>query len=149
MLARLERSTGKVDLSFKLRDGETVLGDLYQQGCGKARLGRKEPEQLLEAILINTSGGLTDGDCITTGVKWEDNTCAVVTTQAAERFYKALAGKAILETRLEIGQNACGLWLPQETIMFDSAAYERTTKVELGTNALMVALKPVFLGDWR
>jgi len=146
MLARLERSSGTADISFKLHTGKTVLGDLYQEGCGKIRLCRKEPGLPLEAIIINTTGGFTDGDSFTTNISWQDSTCAIATTQAAERFYKTLDGKASLKTHLSIAADACGLWLPQETIMFDDAAYEKNTTIELKSNAAMVAVESSVFG---
>lgn len=146
MLARLERASGTAQVSFKLRGEKTVLADLVQKGCGKVRLCRREPDLPLEAVVINTTGGFTDGDKFSTTVNWDAGTCAVVTTQAAERFYKTIDGKAALTSTLNIAEGACGVWLPQETIMFDGAAYDKNTIIQLHGNAHMVAIESSVFG---
>ena len=146
MLAPLQRATGKAEVSFKQRDDKTVLADLYQEGCAKVRLARAEKGRLAEAVLINTSGGLTDGDEFTSHVCWEANTTAIVTTQASERLYKTLSGHASIVSDLKINEGACALWLPQETIMFDGGAYERKTLIDMPSNATLVAIESTMFG---
>ncbi len=146
MLAPLQRATGKAEVSFRQRDGKAVLGDLYQEGSAKVRLARAEPGRLTEAVLINTSGGLTDGDEFTTSIGWGKDTKAIVTTQASERFYKTRAGHACIVSNLEIAENACALWLPQETIMFDGGAYERKTLIDMPSSATLVAIESTMFG---
>jgi len=146
MLAPLQRATGKAEVRFRQRDGKTVLGDLYQEGSAKVRLARAEPGRLPEAVLINTSGGLTDGDEFTAGLGWGKNTTAIVTTQASERLYKTLDGHASIVSNLEIAENACALWLPQETIMFDGGAYDRKTLIDMSSRATLVAIESTMFG---
>ena len=146
MLAPLQRAVGKSEISFKLRDGETVLDDLYQQGCAKIRLARKEPGRLVEAVLINTTGGLTDGDDYTANMRWGEGTTAIVTTQAAERFYQIREGRASIRSNIQVEENACGLWLPQETIMFNNAAYQRETNIELAESSKLLAIESSVFG---
>ncbi|MBL4731904.1 MAG: urease accessory protein UreD [Rhizobiaceae bacterium] len=147
----LQRALGKSEISFKTRNGETVLDDLYQQGCAKIRLARKEPARLTEAVLINTTGGLTDGDDYTTNASWGKGTTAIVTTQAAERFYqirdsKTSKAKASIVSNLKVGEDACAFWLPQESIMFDGAAYQRKTIIDLAESAKLVAVESSVFG---
>ena len=56
----LQRSRGIVRLAFKLRDNSTVLKELYQHGGYFAKLPASENGHPTEAVLINTSGGVTD-----------------------------------------------------------------------------------------
>lgn len=146
MLAPLQRATGKAKVSFQTRDGKTVLDDLYQEGSGKIRMARPEPGRLTEAVLINTSGGLTDGDTFTTHAGWGENTTAIVTTQAAERLYKTREGHATISSNLSVAKNACALWLPQETIMFDHGAYERKTLIDMASSATLLAVETTMFG---
>jgi urease accessory protein len=97
-------------------------------------------------VLINTSGGLTDGDEFTASIGWGRDTTAIVTTQASERFYKTRAGHARIVSNLEIAENACALWLPQETIMFDGGAYERKTLIDMPSSATLVAIESTMFG---
>lgn len=154
MLAQLERAAGTATIGFKRRGAETVIDDLYQQGSAKVRLARSEPNRLSEAVLINTSGGLTDRDRFTANLIWGEDCTAIITTQAAERIYKARAGTdyasetdhAAISTNLTIGPGATAFWLPQETIMFDRAAYTRKTLIDMAANATLVAIESTLFG---
>lgn len=142
----MQRSVGAAKIAFKTRNGQTVLDDLYQQGSAKLRFARTEPNRITEAVLINTSGGMTGGDKFDVNVKWGDNTTAIVTTQAAERHYKSLGDVATINNNLEVANNACGQWLPQESIMFDGAAYTRNTNIELKQNSKLLAVESSLFG---
>lgn len=146
MLAPLQRATGTAEVSFRQRDGKTVLDDLYQEGSAKVRLARAEPGRLTEAVLINTSGGLTDGDKYSARIGWGKDTTAIVTTQASERLYKTREGHAAIVSNLEIAEGACALWLPQETIMFDGGAYERKTLIDMPSSATLLAIESTMFG---
>lgn len=142
----MQRSVGVAKIAFKTRDHKTVLDDLYQQGSAKLRFARAEPNRLTEAVLINTSGGMTGGDTFTVNAKWGENTTAIITTQAAERHYKSLGDTAIIDNQLEVAHNACGLWLPQESIMFDAAAYQRNTTINLTKTSKLLAIESSLFG---
>ena len=58
---RLQRASGIGRISVGTRDGRTVLATLYQEGCAKIRLPNTH-SPAVEAVLINTAGGLTGGD---------------------------------------------------------------------------------------
>lgn len=143
--AKLQRAQGAVRLSFKRSGDRSRIDDLFQQGCLKARLPRiaaKEPE----AVLVNTSGGLTDSDQLSIEANWQAGTSAVVTTQACERIYKSRAEPARIETRLNVGANASAYWLPQETILFDSGQLDRRTCVSLTASSRLLACETVIFG---
>ena len=146
MLTLLERAKGNAKVGFKQRGKETVLDELYQQGSAKIRFARKEPGRLTEAVLINTSGGMTGGDEFCTNVNWGADTTAIVTTQAAERYYRSLGDVATVTSDLSVGKEACGLWLPQETIMFDGAAYDRSTEINLAPDARFLGVESTLFG---
>lgn len=146
MLAPLQRATGTAEVSFRQRDDKTVLDDLYQEGSAKVRLARAEPGRLTEAVLINTSGGLTDGDKYSARIGWGKDTTAIVTTQASERLYKTREGHASIVSDLKIAEGACALWLPQETIMFDGGAYERRTLIDMPSSATLLAIESTMFG---
>lgn len=141
----LQRAEGKARLSFKHADGRSRIDDLYQQGCLKLRLprnGAADPE----AVMINTAGGLTDGDRLTVEALWKAGSSAVLTTQACERIYKSRAEVARIETRLTVEADASAFWLPQETILFDGGRLERQARVTLKGDARLVACEAVIFG---
>ncbi len=142
----LERSQGQVELSFKLSRGQTHLGHLFQSGCAKVRFPAAEPGGVRQAVIINTAGGLTDGDRLKTTITWQEGTSAMVTTQAAERIYKSRGQDAVIETRLNVGAGADAFWLPQETILFDRGALCRTTDIDISPGGRLVACEGLIFG---
>ena len=100
----------------------------------------------MEAILINTSGGLTGGDVIEWSVAAADSTRLTVTTQANEKIYKAASDTASVSTDITVGDNASVHWLPQETIVFDQASLTRRLDVDLAESAEFLAVEAVLLG---
>lgn len=145
--APLARAEGALEISFRRRGPLTVLDHLYQQGCAKARFPRPETGALTTAVTLNTSGGLTGGDRLTTQITWGEGTAATVASQAAERAYRAIGpAPARLETRLQVGPGALAEWLPQETIFFDDAALSRDLQVEMAADARFLGLEQVVFG---
>ena len=55
--AELQRSQGELRVRLRKLGDRTVLGDLYQQGCLKARLPRRAADDALEVVTINTDEG--------------------------------------------------------------------------------------------
>ena len=144
-VAAPQRTRGKGRLKTKCLDGRSRLDVFFQEGAAKIRL----PDTFdgaMEAVLINTSGGLTGGDKISWELEAGDNTELVVTTQACERIYKSAGGVADINVLLQAGAGACLFWLPQETMLFDNGALDRSLNVELAADAEFVAVESVLLG---
>lgn len=142
---RPQRAEGRGHLAAKLLGGRTRIRELYQEGAAKIRL----PDTFdasMEAVIINTSGGLTGGDRMDWSVVAGAGTKIDVTTQACEKIYKASAGVAEVTTRIEAGPGARVDWLPQETILFDRAALFRRLDVDLDESAEFLAVEAVLLG---
>ncbi|OHV84502.1 urease accessory protein UreD [Rhizobium sp. LCM 4573] len=140
-----QRARGAGRLVTKTFDGRTRLAEFFQEGCAKIRLPETfSPE--MEAILINTSGGLTGGDVVEWSVTAGASTSLSITTQANEKIYKAAADTASLTTRISVGENASVHWLPQETILFDRASLTRRLEVDLHETAEFLAVEAVILG---
>ena len=140
-LVPVPRSEGALRLGFKQRGTVTVLDDLFQSGCLRARILRTDPSRPTEAVLLNTAGGLTGGDRLSVSIAWKAGTQATVTTQACEKIYRSAQGTARVETILDVGAGATAEWLPQETILFDGAALWRDIRVRLDPDATLPALR--------
>ena len=95
---------------------------------------------------MNTGGGIVGGDRLETVVTALADASATITSQAAERVYRALKEPARLTTRLTVCATATLAWLPQETIIFDGARFERSTEIELSPGAELLALEWLVLG---
>ncbi|WP_343315793.1 urease accessory protein UreD [Brucella sp. BE17] len=134
-----QRVNGFGRLSVHFKEGRTRLDRLYQEGAAKLRMPRNGGDPL-EAILINTAGGLTGGDRLQWELELQEAARALVTTQACERIYRTSGGEARIATRLKAAKGTYLAWLPQETILFDQSALSRSLDVELeeGAQALLV-----------
>jgi urease accessory protein len=144
-ITRPQRAQGRGHLAAKLLDGRARIRELYQEGAAKIRL----PETFdasMEAVIINTAGGLTGGDQMNWSVVAGPITRIDVTTQACEKIYKASAGTAEVTTTIEAGANARVDWLPQETILFDRASLFRRLDVDLDETAEFLAVEAILLG---
>ena len=134
-----QRVSARARLVVAQRDGRTRLSRLYQEGSASIRLLPNAGDPL-EAVLINTAGGLTGGDRIRWSVDVGAGAAAAVTTQAYEKIYRANAGRAEAHCSLRVGSGARLAWLPQETIVFDRASFSRRLDADLdeGARALFV-----------
>jgi urease accessory protein len=69
-----------------------------------------------------------------------------VTSQAAEKVYRALNEPARIATKLKACEAAKLAWLPQETIFFNRGRLSRETEIELVSGAELLALEWLVLG---
>ena len=142
----LQRASGAAAISVRAAGGVTRLDRLYQDGCAKIRLPRDHAARSLEAVLINTSGGLTGGDRMSWRAEAGAGATLTLSTQACEKVYRAETGRAEVETRLIVGAGARLDWLPQETILFDRAALARQLTADLERDSRLLVSEAVILG---
>jgi len=144
----LQRAEGTLIVAFRPRCGMTVLDTLHQAGCLKARFPRRAAGEWAEVVTLNSSGGVAAGDRLSGRFSAACGARVTITTQAAERFYRARLGEnpAVVENRIEIEQSAAVEWLPQETILFDGAAVSRSLHVELAVGAEFLGAEMLVFG---
>jgi urease accessory protein len=143
-----QRAFGRLRVAFARRGDITALAVLRQEGCLKARHPRAEPGAIAETVLLNTSGGVTGGDDLAVEVTAGAGTHLAVTTQAAERLYRATphSPPATLRTHLAAAEGAVLDWLPQETILFDACRADRSLSVDLAPSARFVGVESLLFG---
>ena len=144
---RLERSDGALILALA-RDagGATRIDDLYQRDPCRALFPTPEPDDVFQAVMLTTSGGLAGGDRIAATIAAAPRTRALVTTQAAEKVYRARAENTVFSVDIALGAGAWLEWLPQETILFDGARFRRETRISLAGDAKLLAAEIVVFG---
>lgn len=142
---RMQRAVGRGRLKTKTRSGKTHIADLFQEGCSKIRLPHTH-SPALEAVLINTSGGLTGGDKLDWHIEATENANLTLTTQACERIYKSTGDDARVTTHLKVGKDAHIDWLPQETILFEQSRLNRSMQIELAEGASFTGIEAILLG---
>ncbi|WP_375572835.1 urease accessory protein UreD [Ahrensia marina] len=141
-----QRTQGCGRISVKHSGDRTRIDRLYQQGAARIRVPDHPGRSDLEAVIINTAGGVTGGDNLAWEAAAGAGTNLTVTTQACEKVYKADQDTANVNVRLDVATGATLNWLPQETILFDQARLSRTIEAHLHGNASLLLVEPVIFG---
>ncbi|MEM1289457.1 MAG: urease accessory protein UreD [Pseudomonadota bacterium] len=144
---RFQRTSGYGLVSSKLgAHGRSRIDRLFQEGAARIRAPEPFDHQHLEAVLINTAGGLTGGDHIAWSATAGQNSTLSVTTQACEKVYKSTSGAALVDVDLKVEAGSTLFWLPQETILFDQAQLHRTIRANLAQDATLLVIEGVIFG---
>lgn len=143
-LALQPRAIGRLDIEAGLRRGKPALTRLHQGGALRALFPQGRG---LTAVMLNTSGGVTGGDSFTTHITAAQGADLTVSTQAAERIYRAQPGETgVVRSQLTLAEGARLHWVPQETILFDGAALDRRLRVDMAGDAHLVLVEPMIFG---
>lgn len=145
---RAQRALGTLLLHSKTQaaSGASVLGDLRHSGCLKALFPRG-PSDRLNAVFVNTSGGITGGDDLRIDAQVGQGSRLSLTSQAAERIYRACGhDPAQVRTRIHVDHGARLDWLPQETILFDAARLDRRLRIDLAHDARCLLVETLVFG---
>lgn len=143
----LQRARGTLAIRVaKDANSPTRLADLREQGSFRVIFPRA-PHDSVEAVILNTAGGIAGGDHYTIDATAGNSTTLALTTQAAERIYKA-ADQTVgqLHTTLAVENGARLHWLPQETILFDGSRLQRRLDVTLAPDATFLMVEPLVFG---
>ena len=144
--ASLQRARGEALVAVR-RDGEVNrLDGLRQAGSAKVRLPRVPRQAPLEAILLNTAGGVTGGDRFSATVNVGADAHMTVSTQAAEKAYRSPGGVGEIDNHLTVEAGGRLDWIPQETILFEGSALRRRLMADLAPDAVLLAAETVVLG---
>jgi len=145
---RLQRASGESRVAFAVREGATRLADLYQRDPCRVMFPEPEPGEPPQAVLLTTSGGVTDGDRLKMTVEVGPGAAAVAATQAAEKIYRAAkgGGHCSMDIAVSVGEGATLDWLPQETILFEGARLKRRTVADVARGGSLLACEMVVLG---
>ncbi len=139
------RAFGSVSLSVKRVAGKTRRAQVHEAGSLRVRCPGAPAEEL-EAVLINTAGGVAGGDTFTLDIAAGEGTQLVVTTAAAEKVYRSLGSDSTIDVKLAVATGASLAWLPQETILFDRARLSRSIAVDLASDARLFLAEAVVFG---
>lgn len=146
---QLQRTRGAVRarvLAPPQPGGRPRIGTLFQSGAGKLRMPRIYAHDGIELVFINTAGGLTGGDHVSTDLSVDTGATVVWTSQASEKIYRSIAGTASIENRVSQAAGSTLVWLPQETILFDRASLTRRLDISLAGDARLLAIEPMVFG---
>ena len=139
------RATGHIGLTVAASDGVTRRARVDENGSLRVRFPNASPEAL-EAVIVNTGGGMTGGDRFTVDMTVGAGASLVAGTAAAEKIYRSTGPDTEMTVRLALEEGARLAWLPQETILFDRARLNRRIGIDLAEDASLIMAEAVVFG---
>jgi urease accessory protein len=139
------RAEGRIALAVAAQGGATRRRRVDEQGSLRVRFpgGRR---QELEAILVNTAGGMAGGDRFDIAIAVEEGARLMAGTTAAEKVYRSLGPATAVTVKLALSGGAQLRWLPQETILFDRARLARNIDVDMEEGASLLMAETFVFG---
>jgi urease accessory protein len=139
------RAVGRIALLVGAAAGVSRRVRVHEAGSLRVRFPNAHGEAL-DAVIVNTAGGMTGGDRFDIDVKVGATARLVVTTAAAEKVYRSLGPETEIGLKLGVGAGGTLAWLPQETILFDQVRLRRSIDADLARNATLLLSEAVVFG---
>ena len=144
-----QRVDGEARIAFRRApDGRTRLADLYQRAPCRVLFPETEADEPPQSVLLTTSGGLTGGDRTNVAAAIGPGAQATLTTQAAEKIYRAApeGGDATVQVEIQVGPAAWAEWLAQETIVFEGSRLRRRFAADVAPSGRLLAVESIVFG---
>jgi urease accessory protein len=140
------RAVGRIALAVDQALGVTRRRRVHETGSLRVRFPNQEMPGMLDAVIVNTAGGMTGGDRFDIDIRVRAGAGLAVTTAAAEKIYRSLAPDTEVTIRLAVGAGGALAWLPQETIVFDRVCLRRSIDVDLAPDAHLLLAEAFIFG---
>jgi urease accessory protein len=140
------RAVGRVVFSVTAATGTNRRGRVQESGSLRVRFPNVATGAALDAVIVNTAGGMTGGDRFDIDISVGPGARLVVTTAAAEKVYRSAGAATQIGVKLDVGPGATLAWLPQTTILFDRVRLRRTIEVDLAPDARLILAEAVVFG---
>jgi urease accessory protein len=140
------RTEGVARVIIERIAGDSIAMDIDEQGPLRLRFPRVRAGDGLEAVIVNTGGGIVGGDKLTFEIEAREGASVGVTSQAAEKIYRSSGADAFISVRLSADRSAEVVWLPQESILFDRARVRRSIEADAAANASLTICESVVFG---
>jgi urease accessory protein len=140
------RATGRLACSAVAAASGTRRARLHEAGSLRLRFPNSEPGGALQAVMVNTAGGMAGGDRFDIDIAVGAGAKLTATTAAAEKIYRSLGPATEIDVKLKVGAGGALAWLPQETIVFDRARLRRTIELDLAGDASLMLAEAVVFG---
>ncbi len=139
------RATGHIGLSVAAMGGVTRRVGVHEHGSLRVRFPNGEGDAL-EAVIVNTGGGMTGGDRFTVDMDVGEGAHLVAGTAAAEKIYRSTGPAAEMDVTLKVAAGGHLAWLPQETILFDRARLSRRIDIDVAEGGSLIMVEAVVFG---
>lgn len=136
-----------LQLGLTHKDDKTILSKRCHVGpLTIQRPFYPELDGTCHLYILHPPGGIVGGDNLTIDVLCDEHTSTLFTTPGASKFYKSNGFTARQSQNLVVKEHACLEWLPQETILFDTARAHSSTRVQLSEKSSFIGWEIVSFG---
>ena len=118
-------------LGFEYSGERTVLRHRNQRGPLAVQRTFHPEGDVCHLYLLHPPGGVVGGDLLEIEANTAENSCALITTPGATKFYRSAGALALQQQILNIAGGASLEWFPQENIFFPGANIRLSTEVNL------------------
>jgi urease accessory protein len=140
------RAISRIALSVAADADRSRRQRVHEEGALRVRFPNVSNRDALEAVIVNTAGGMAGGDRFDLDIAVGSGAKLTVTTAAAEKIYRSLGPDTEIRVKLDIGSGGTLGWLPQETILFDQIRLRRSIEADLAPDASLLLAEGVVFG---
>jgi urease accessory protein len=140
------RAISRIALSVAADADRSRRQRVHEEGALRVRFPNVSNRDALEAVIVNTAGGMAGGDRFDLDIAVGSGAKLTVTTAAAEKIYRSLGPDTEIRVKLDIGSGGSLGWLPQETILFDQIRLHRSIEADLAPDASLLLAEGVVFG---
>jgi urease accessory protein len=140
------RAISRIALSVAADADRSRRQRVHEEGALRVRFPNVSNRDALEAVIVNTAGGMAGGDRFDLDITVGSGAKLTITTAAAEKIYRSLGPDTEIRVKLDIGSAGTLGWLPQETILFDQIRLHRSIEADLAPDASLLLAEGVVFG---
>lgn len=137
----------RLELDFVAAQNCTILK--HRKHTGPVRVQKMlwpEKTGVCHAIIVHPPAGIAGGDHLSFHMQASQAAHALVTTPGAGKWYKTNQKQAFQHIEITVKDSAIFEWLPQETMLFNGACANSSTKVMLDQSASFMGWDMLVLG---
>lgn len=136
----------RLELGYEQRSMRTVLSHRKHVGPLIVQKPFYPEGGVCHTYLIHPPGGVVGGDQIELDINTAPGVHTLLTTPAANKFYRSAGEMATLRQTINVEANAILEWLPQESILFDASQVNMSTLINLDKQSCFVGWEMICLG---
>jgi urease accessory protein len=136
------RAPGRITLQVGAAGGVSRRTKVREEGPLRVRFAA-DAGRRLEAVVVNTAGGVAGGDSSVLDLAVDDGASLMVTTSAAEKVYRSPGPSAAMTVNLKVGAGASLAWMPREMILLGRSRLDRAIDIELANDSRLLLAEAV------
>ena len=149
MRAAAPGKVGELRLGFSLRNGRSILHDLYRVApllVQQALYWDEAMPELPICSIISVGGGILQGDRYTIDITVEEGACAHVTSQSANRVHQMDANYASQHQTVTVKGGSYLEYLPDFTILYRDSRFIGQTDIVIAEDATLLYGEMILAG---